>query len=175
MPAAIGTVTKLSDAVRDVGNQIGEDHTNVVDVVLSTDTSIYADGDVLADTQLVNAVTRGVDKNGILRSIVVVDKDDQKIAMDLIFFSANVSLGTENAAPSISDTNAANILGRVNIATGDYVDLGGVSVGFKAISDGMLIKPVTATDDIYVAAITRGGTPTYTAAGLTLRLGFSQD
>ena len=40
-----------------------------------------------------------------------------------------MALGTENNAPNISDTNASEVLGIVNIATGDYVDLGGGARG----------------------------------------------
>jgi len=33
------------------------------------------------------------------------------------------------------------------------------------------VKPASGTTDLYVAAVNGSGTPTYTAAGLKLRLG----
>jgi len=146
---------------------------NLVDVTLSLDTSIYASGDVMADTQVVTGAMRITDGTGTLATVVVFDEDDQGIAFDLVFFSANRSLGTENSAPNISDANARDILGIVSIAGGDFVDLGGVKIANK-VNIGMPVRAASGTADIYVGAITRG-TPTYTASGVRLRLGFIQD
>lgn len=146
---------------------------NIVDVTLSLDTSIYASGDVMADTQVVTGAMRVADGTGTLSSIVVFDEDDQGIAFDLVFFSANRALGTENSAPNISDANARDVLGIVSIAGGDFIDLGGVKIANK-VNVGLPVRPATGTADIYVGAITRG-TPTYTASGVRLRLGFTQD
>lgn len=141
-----------------------------VDVTLSLDTSAYAVGDVLAATQeIVNAVpsTGGATA---LHSLLVLDKDDLGLGLDLVFLDANVSIGTENAAVSITDADAARILGVVPVAAGDFVDLGGCRVAtLKGI--GLALRADIASRSIYVAAISRG-TGTYTAAGISLRLGF---
>lgn len=142
-----------------------------VEVTLSVDTAIYAADDVLADTQVVTGALKFTDGVAELRSVQLLDEDDQGVALDLVFLDGNVSLGTENAAPSITDANARNILGLVSIATGDYKDLGGCRIA-SLRNVGLLVKAASGTRNIYVAAITRGGTPTYTAAGLKLRLGF---
>ncbi len=148
--------------------------TVVKDVTLSLDTAIYASGDVLADTQQVDAALRVTDGTGVLQGLMVVDQDDQKAAFTVYFLSANVAMGTENAAPSISDANAVNILGLVDIATTDYKDLGGVSVAsIRGVS--LPLMAVSGTDDIYVAVVNGTGTPTYTASGVKLRLGILQD
>lgn len=139
------------------------------DVTLSLDTNIYADGDVLAATQVVSNAVRIDDQPGMLVSVAVIDEDDQKAAFDLYIFSANVSLGTENAAPDITDANARNYCGHVAIAAGDYKDLVGVSVAVL-YDINLPIKPISGTNDIAIAAISRG-TGTYTASGLKLRLG----
>lgn len=83
-----------------------------------------------------------------------------------------MSLGTFNAAPAITDANARQIVGRVSIATGDYVDLGGARVATKT-GLNLMMSAAAATKQLFLATITRGGTPTYTAAGLKLKLGFS--
>jgi hypothetical protein len=142
----------------------------LLEVTLSVDTAIYAADDLLADTQ---AIAGAVPQNGgslLLQSVELLDEDDQGVAMDLVFLDANVSLGTENSAPSVTDANARNILGYVSIATGDYKDLGGSRIA-TVKNVNLILKATSATRTIYVAAITRGGTPTYTAAGLKLRLG----
>ena len=142
------------------------------EVTLSLDTSAYTSGDVLADTQVMTGALRFVDGCGIIQSVSVIDEDDQGIALDLHFFSANRSLGTENSAPNISDANARDALGHVAIASGDYKDLGGVRVA-TVKNIGLAVKAASGTKDLYVGAVT-GGTPTHTASGLRLRIGIQQ-
>jgi len=94
--------------------------------------------------------------------------------MELYFLDANQTLGTANAAPSVSDTNAAYIQGPLIIYSTDWIDLGGSKVArINPGSPGlpMLLSPVSDTATIYVAAITRG-TPTHTASGLKFRFWF---
>lgn len=146
----------------------------LVDVTLSLDTNIYASGDLLADTQAVASAVRLADGKGILHSVTVIDEDDQGVAFDLYFLSANNTLGSENSAPSISDANARDILGIVSIATADYKDLGGVKVAIKT-GLNIIIKGAAASTSIHVAAVNGSGTPTYTASGIKLRVGIVQD
>lgn len=142
----------------------------VTNVFLSLDTSAYSSGDLLAATQVISDVFRFADEQGELVSVTVLDKDDQGAAFDLYFLDSNASFGTENSAPTITDTAAEYILCIVPIATGDYKDLGACRVAnIKNI--GAIIKPATGTKNIYVAAVNGSGTPTYTAAGIQLRIG----
>lgn len=136
------------------------------------DTSIYASGDVLWTTSV--ALTNLLRVSGgkaILRSITIVDEDDQGVALDLFFFRAAQSLGTVNAAPNISDANARDCLGFVSFVAGDYIDLGGARVAHKANLATLLTG--TASRDVHIGAITRG-TPTYTASGLKISVGVEQ-
>lgn len=160
----------------------GENHvgsvggnTSYVDVTLSLDTAIYGSGDVLADTQIIANAMRVNNGTGVLQSITLIDQDDQKAALSIFLLSANVTMGVENAAPSISDTNALELLGPpIAFATNDYIDLGGVSMAGKD-GIGKVVKPATGTRDLFVAVVNGTGTPTYSAAGIKLRLGFLQD
>lgn len=145
----------------------------IVTVTLSVDTSAYAAGDVLADTQAVSNAMRIINGHGLLSSVIVIDHDDQKQPLDLVFLSANVPLGTENAAPSITDANALHVLGIVRVLATDYIDLGGVSVATVAgLTLGL--KAASGTADLHVAALTQGA-PTHTASGLVLRLNIITD
>ena len=146
-----------------------------IDVTLTCDTSILAVGDVIADSQIIAACVRANDAAGVLHSIAMIDIDDQGTAVDLIFMKTSTSVGTENAAISISAANMAlGYLGHVAIAAADYYDAINSQVVVKT-NVGLAIEPATGTDDIYVAAVCRSGTPTYTASGLQLRLGFIAD
>lgn len=152
---------------------IGRGSFAAVSLVLSLDTSAYTAGDVLADTQAIVGAVRTAGASAILRSLTLLDKDDNTAAgIDLVFLNANLSLGTENSAPSISDANAAGILGIVSVASGDFIDVGGAKVATKtAIS--LQLTPASGTS-LYVAAICRG-TPTQTASGIVLNMQFEQE
>lgn len=151
----------------------GQSAAATVSITLSLDTSIYASGDVLADTQAIAGAAQTAGASCILESLTLLDKDDNTAAgIDLVLLSANVSLGAENGAPNISDTNAADILGIVSIASGDFIDVGGAKVATKA-NIGLLCTPASGTT-VYVAAITRG-TPTQSASGIVINFGFRQE
>jgi hypothetical protein len=142
-----------------------------VDVTFTLDTSAYGSGDLIADTQVITNACPAAGVPAVLHSVHLIDEDDQKVAVDLVFFDANVSMGTENSAPSITDANGRSCLGVVSIAAGDYKDLGGVAIATKD-SIGKVVKPATGTADIYVAIVSNASTPTYTASGLRGRFGF---
>jgi len=145
----------------------------VVSVTPTLDTSIYSADDLLFNTTEVPLAVLHAGGHARLESITLLDEDDQGIAMDLLFLDAVTSLGTFNAAFNASDTLGRGILGRVNIATGDYIDFGNFRIAQKA-SVGIVMKAATAASSLYVAGVTRGGTPTYTAAGLKFKFGFSR-
>lgn len=142
----------------------------VFDVTLSLDTSPYNDGDVLADTQAVTGFFPAAGGSRVLQNIIVLDEDDQGVGFDLIFLDSNVSLGTENSAPSITDANGRSIIGKVSISAGDFIDLGGCRIA-DITPIGKTLKAAAGSTTLYVGAITRSGTPTYTASGLRVKLG----
>ena len=146
----------------------------LVAVTLSLDTSAYATGDVLADTQEIAGAVRVNGGSGILQNIILNDKDDQTAAaMDIFILSSNVSLGTENSAPSITDANGDAILGIIQISAGDWIDLGGCKVAMLR-NLGIVVKAASDSTSLYLAVITRGS-PTQTASGITARIGVLQD
>jgi hypothetical protein len=153
-------------------NHIGEVGTGdaVIELVFSLDTSAYAANDVLADTQALTSVGR---KNAgiiVLQSFTLIDIDDQKQPLTVVFLDTNNSLGTENSAASINDANGAKVVGWFKVLTSDYLDLGGASVAcVRGI--GLEMACAAATTTLYVGLIS-DGTGTYTASGLTGKFGF---
>ena len=145
---------------------------DVINVTLSLDTSAYASADVLADTQEVayffNNIVSGKAR---IESILILDEDHQAQSLDLVFLDANVSLGTENSAVSITDAHARNIVGLVKFLTTDYTDLVASQIAVKTGID--LIIKNNSNASLWIAAICRSGTPTYTASGLKLKIGYS--
>jgi len=144
---------------------------NVHDLTLSLDTDAYAQGDVLADRQeLANVV--GVSGGcGLIQSVLLTDYDDNARAITLVFLDADVPIGTENAAVSISDANAAKIIGKVQILAADYEDM--INSQFaQVLNIGLPFKCADGSKSIYVAAIYKDATgDTYTASGIELKIG----
>lgn len=144
-----------------------------VEVTFTSDTAANATGDVLADTAAILGAVAQSGSASRLTQITLLDKDDQTAAqVDVVIFRSNVSLGTVNAAPSISDTNALEILGIVQIASGDFVDIGGAKLATKVLTQPLEVAPTTGTT-LYAALITRGS-PTQTANGLVGKFFFRQ-
>lgn len=130
---------------------------------LVVDTAIYASGDLLSDRVAITldaaAVAAGKPVSGTITGITVLDKDDEGALMDLVILDADVSLGTINAAPSISDTNAQQVVAIVPVSS--FYDLGGNRIG-RPIFDPIDFE--SASGKLYIGAINGTGTPTYSTA-----------
>lgn len=144
-------------------------------VTLTTDTSAYANGDIIADTQQVDAALR-TDGTGTIRAIQVFDTDDQTpYSFTIYAHQTSTSLGTENSGITITDANAAaGIIGAVNFAPGDAQDIINGRMYYRSGLD-IPVKAVSGTDDIYVSMVCITGTPTHTATGIILKLWIQQD
>lgn len=143
---------------------------DLIPVTLSLDTSAYADGDVLADMQAVADCVRVEGGRAIIQSITVLDKSDQGTALDIFISPSSASLGTENSAPNISAANTEGMQYVCRIATSDYIDLGNARIA-TVKNIGLMVEAAAGTTTLYIGAITRGGTPTYSAAGIIIYLG----
>lgn len=143
----------------------------VIDVTFSTDTNIYASGDLIADTQVLTQV-RAKRQIVQLKSIVLIDRADQKSALSVVFLATNTSLGSENSAPNISDDDATSALvAHVDIAAADYIDLGGAAMATKRVD--LPLELADGVSHLYVALVS-AGTPTYAADSLRGRFYFER-
>jgi hypothetical protein len=141
-------------------------------VTLTLDTSIYASGDVLADLTQVTDMVRADGAAILIQSVTVLDKDAQGIEMDLVISPYAKSLGTLNAGVSISDADAEGLQRIANIASTDYASLGSGSKIATKSGIGLMVQAAAGSSKLYIGAITRG-TPTHTAAGIVLQIGYA--
>lgn len=142
----------------------------VLEVTLSVPAEAVDDNDVLADTQILSAAAF-LETNGsaLIHSVQVIDKADQGVEMDLVFLTADQSLGTEDSAVDITDTESEDIAAVVNVPSTAYVDLIGSQQAFVT-NIGQAIKGPSDSQSLWIGAITRG-TPTYAADSLIVRVG----
>lgn len=132
---------------------------------LTVDTGIYSAGDVLfVPTKIANAALSGKGFS-YLRQLLIMDADNQKAALDLLFFNEDPgSLGALNAALNISTAQMAKLIGMVSVAQADYTTLKANTNAMAVKSPGTLpLSTIATSKDIWVAGVSRG-TPTYTVA-----------
>lgn len=139
-----------------------------IDVAPVTDTSIYASADVAFVPIVVSGYGSRAGIARELQSITILDEAAQGVALDLVFSQGSITLGTINAAVTVSDADARKIVGVVSVVAADYIALVNSSVATKRALE-MILQP---TDDLYVSGIVRSGTPTFAAGSLKLKLGF---
>lgn len=144
-----------------------------IDVITFTpvlETSALADNDVFfIPIEVPQVFNKGLPR--VLQSVVVLDKDDQNVDFDLVFFNASATLGTLNAAVSITDTDAEKIIGYVKmVASTDANDLIG-SMLYAKSGIGMVLEGAGSAS-LWVGGVVRSGTPTFTASGMKIKLGF---
>lgn len=144
-----------------------------ITITPTMDTSALTANDVWFDSTVVTNASRATDEPVILAGIVLYDQDDQTAAAGTVYvLQANVSVGTINNAPSISDANALNIIAAIPFASADWKDLGGVKINrLSPAYFPLMCIPASGTRNIYVAAVNEG-TPTNTATGVKVALTF---
>lgn len=141
----------------------------VVSATPTLDTVIYASGDSLHTAVLSFASAVRVSAgSGVIRKVVVVDKDLQSAAGELWLFSATVTPAAANAAHSISDADAALCVGVIPFGTYYASALNSISVASPAL-------PITCAATTLFGILVTRGTPTYTAAGLVVTLVIEPD
>lgn len=144
---------------------------SVVTVVLSMAAAANHANDVLAATQEIASAVRVNGGSGVLHSLVVQDDDDNGGAIDIVILGANTGIGTENAAVTMADND--DVLGIVEVASGDFVDMINSQVATKT-NLGIVVEAAGGSTSLYVGVVMRDA-GTVTASGMSLHFGFLQD
>lgn len=137
----------------------------VSDVLSLDDSTTYADGDVLFDTHKISVMAQP-EQTATIKTVIVADEDKQDVAMNLIFLSEEISIGTVNAADTLAAVDAPKIFGIVEVVAGNYVDLTNAGIATKTEVN----IPVQGDgNNIYVAGISKG-TGNYSTSGVVLKI-----
>ncbi len=143
----------------------------VITFTPTLDASILANNEVfMVAYEIPGVFNKGLPRK--LQSVIVLDTDDQNVAFDLIFSNATLTLGTANSTITISDADAAKIMGSVRmvVATHAYDLIN--STLFTQGNLGIILQPGGVNDSLWISGVVRSGTPTFTAAGMKIKLGF---
>ena len=156
-------------------NQNVGGYTSVIkDTTAVSTTPAYTAGDAVGGKRTITNALRTSGGSGILESVQILDRANQKAAMELFIFDSDPSAATitDNAA-FVFSTDDLKVLAHVTIAATDYVTINSKAVAtIKGL--GVALKG-NATSTLYAALVTTG-TPTYAATtDLQLIYGILQD
>lgn len=147
--------------------------TTLVSATPTISTSQYTAKDAIGGVMTFSSAARVSGAGGIVESVVIVDKDQELAAMDLVLLSATVAgTTTDNAAWDPNDSDLANVVGVIPILTGDYSDFNDNSVAARS---GIGMAYTCAATSLFGVLVARG-TPTYTGTSdISVILGLLPD
>ena len=136
-------------------------HTGVLTVasVVSAG-AIYAAGDALGGRLDLTSAVRVSGGTGIIQGITIIDLDQERAEIDIVFFNQAFTATADNAAFDPSDADLANCIGFVKVLSSDYANFNDNAVA-TLNGIGMPFKCEGSTT-LYAQMVVRG-TPTYTA------------
>lgn len=151
----------------------------VIDAVPTITAGAYGLGDALGGRIQFDGATAGAAETGVLEMIRVVDRAQQNVAIDLVFFDQAFTATADNDAFDPSDADLENCLGVVSIATADYFNFSDNAVAvvtpMSPLGWGFPIQTV-GSDILYAQMVVRSGPPTYVVTtDLRVRLFFRRD
>ena len=155
--------------------RLGKMDVDVITLTPDTATEACSDGEVIFQADELPNIVSVDGGTCIVQSIGVLDDDDHGGAIDIVFMDTTGLLdagddgGTIDAADGVIPDA---ILGVVQITS--YFDGIAWQYGYKT-NIGLVLKAPSASKSIYVSAVNRGSTATWTAAGLRLQIGVIKD
>ena len=155
--------------------RLGKMDVDVITLTPDTATEACAAGDVIFQAdELPNMVSVNAG-TCMVHSIGVLDDDDNGQAIDIVFMDTTGLLDAGDDGGSIDAADGVipdAIIGVVSITT--YFD--GIAWKYAHKENvGLILKAAASTKSIYVSAVNRGSTATWTAAGLRLQIGVIKD
>lgn len=131
---------------------------------LTTASTNYSNGDTLGAGWTFTSAARESGGSGVIRGVALIDKSDILSAVTLYFSSATLTFGTDNAAPSISDSDAELLGPQIPLAADD---LGGVRL---LAASGLYLPYTCAATSLFVWARADTISAAFFGAATDLRL-----
>jgi len=163
------------------GSKLHADHVIRSAYPAPGDSSAYADGDLIGTKLTFTDVVANDRGGGLIKNVIIVDLDGNSAEMDLFLFDTDLETNTgtgaktnwstgDNAAADICDSDALNIIGAINISTGDYAAAG---AGIAAVEVDL---PFYVPGRNMYGIVVSGGTPQFNSTGtLLVKLAIERD
>ena len=162
-----------------VVERLGKMDVDIVTVTPTIETSTIDANDVLFNpVEITNAVSVPGGRS-LLHSICLIDQTntsvDAGVSIDLVFTQDSTNLGTLDAAVDCADTVLDGILGIINVASGDYVDMINGQIATKTNIGLTLIGASATSTSVYVGGVIRETGTARAADAIDIRLGIIKD
>jgi hypothetical protein len=156
-----------------------EGKSKIVSATPTLDTNIYASGDRVGSVMTFSSAMDDSSGTGTVVSVVILDKAAQGSALSLLLFNDLPTVASaDNAALDISDTEMEKCVGVIPIASGDYVTATSGSVA-TVRSVNLLLNSAKSANNLtgtnLYGVLKSGGTPTYAASSLIVKVCIKQD
>jgi len=138
-------------------------------------TSVYTAGDAVGGKRTITGALRTSNGSGILESITILDRANQKAAMELFIFDADPSAATitDNSA-FVFSTDDLKVLAHITIAATDYITIDSKAVAtLKGL--GITLKGANGNTSLFAALVTTGAPDYVATTDLQLIYGILQD
>lgn len=145
----------------------------LLDLVPTISTTQYTSGDVVGGLLDFGALI-AVNNRGVLKSLLVLDADNQKAALTLLLFASKpAGTFTDNSALALSAADLALVTAKVDVAPTDYETFD--SKALAQIDVATVLASLNSDRHLYGVLVTTG-TPTFTDTDrLKLRAGVLND
>jgi len=161
----------LAQGLSRVENKLSNQEFVVLTLQPTVTAETFAANDVwFASTELSNAVVAG--RGALIKSITVIDDDAQSIVGSLFFTDQSIATAASGAAEDNTHAENQTILGEVEIPAASYVALDTSTIATVTGID-LVVQPADNGTSLYIFGHT-DGTPAYTAAALTIRIGLQR-
>jgi hypothetical protein len=139
--------------------------TKTIEVPLTISETAYSAGDVVGG--LIDLDVHSAGGGGVVRRVILVDEDGKDAVFTLYFFDRPPQTIADDAAFEPDAADVLRLIGTVEIAAADYLDLNNTSVALK----GDLGMDYTAVDGRLYVYLVCTATPNYdNDDALTLRV-----
>jgi hypothetical protein len=151
----------------------------VIKVIPTISTSAYTAGDVVGGKITFTNALRLTSGSARLKSLTLVDEDNEKSAFTLLLFDSDYTLVADNVTWTWNTADHAKLVAAISVrggdisADGDWVTVGGDAVATIPLADILVVGSGVAS--LYGALITHS-TPTFgTTSDLHLHLGLERN
>lgn len=134
-------------------------------------TTVYAAKDAIGGLLTFANAARSAGGSGRVVGLQIVDRDQERAAIDLVLFDRSITAPTDNAVFDPTDAELAYVVGVVNVGFGFYADFSD-----NAVANVPVDLPFVVNGTDLVGVLVARGTPTYSStADLSVSLTIERD
>lgn len=176
-PLPVGGVLTLSTGESHLG-ELGFSG-SVIKLVPTISTTAYTAGDVIGGELLLTNAMRLTNQTARLKSLTMLDQDNQKAAYTLLLFDQDLTTPADNAAWAWQSADRAKLIAAISVrsgdisASGDWVTVGGTAVCTIPLADIMAVG--TGIANLYLVVVIGEAKTFTTTSSLRLHIGLERN